>query len=83
MLAYPRHCNRRLSSMFRDSSWQGSGRRFALKTSATLSTASCHVSLARSFSPLRENSLSQMAWGKAPRSRTWSSCLNFSSNSLT
>ena len=81
VLAYPQYCNRRFSLMFRNGSWQGSGRRSSLKTSATLSTASWHLSLARSFSPLRENSLSRMAWAKALRSRTWSYCLNLSRNS--
>ena len=81
VLAYPRYCNQRLLSMFRDRSWQGSGRQFALKTSANFSTASWHVSLASSFSLLRGNSLSCMAWVKAPRSRTWYSCLNSSRNS--
>ena len=81
VLAYPRHFNRRLSSMLCDRSWRGSSRRFALKTSSTLSTASWNVSLARSFSLLRENSLSQMVWAKAPRSQNWSSCVNLSRNS--
>ena len=80
VLAYPWYCNQRLPSMLRDKSWRGSGRRFSLKTSTTLSTASWHVSLARSFSPLHENSLSRMAWAKAPRSQTRSSCVNSSRN---
>ena len=81
VLAYLRYFNRRLSLMFYDRSWQGSGHQFALKTSANCSTASWHLSIARSFSPLRENSLSWMAWVKAPRSRTRSSCFNLSRNS--
>ena len=40
-----------------------------------------HVSLARSFSQLFENSRSRMAWVKAPRRRTRSSCVKSSRNS--
>ena len=80
-MADPRYYNQRLLSTLRDRSWQGSGLRFALKTSETSSTASWNVSLARSFSLLRENSRSWMAWAKAPRSQTRSSCVNLSRNS--
>ena len=81
VLVYPRYYNWRLSLMLRDRSWRGSGRQFPIKTSATLSTVSWHMSLARSFSLLHEKSPSWMAWEKAPMSRTWSSCVNFSRNS--
>ena len=82
VLAYPRYFNRSLSLMLCDSSWRGSGLWFDLKTSATMSTASWHVSLARSFSPLHENSRSQMVWAKASRRQIQSSCVNLSRSSL-
>ena len=82
VLVYPRYCNQMLSSMLHDRSWRGSGLWFALKTSATLSKASWHVSLARFFSPLRESSRYRMAWAKAPSRRTRSSCLNLWRNLL-